>query len=156
MVEKKRCVWANSGELMTAYHDEEWGVPVHDDRKLFEFLILEGAQAGLNWQTVLTKRENYRRAFKNFNPLIISRYGEKEVKELLNNSGIIRNKLKIEATINNVHKLLEVQKEFGSFDKYVWDFVGGKPLRNRWQSLKQLPSQTEQSDLPRNALQSRG
>ena len=156
MVEKKRCVWANSGELMTAYHDEEWGVPVHDDRKLFEFLILEGAQAGLNWQTVLTKRENYRKAFKNFNPLIISRYGEKEVKDLLNNSGIIRNKLKIEATINNAQKFLEVQKEFGSFDKYIWEFVGGKPLKNRWQSLKHLPAQTEQSGLMSKALKKRG
>src|SRR3990172_5709054 len=156
MVEKKRCVWANSGALMAAYHDEEWGVQVHEDQKLFEFLVLEGAQAGLNWQTVLAKRENYRKAFKNFNPHIISRYGEKEVKDLLNNSGIIRNKLKIEATINNAKKFLEVQKEFGSFDKYVWDFVGGKSLKNRWQSLNQLPSQTEQSDLMSKALKRRG
>src|SRR3972149_4177374 len=144
MVEKKRCVWANSGELMTAYHDEEWGVPVHDDRKLFEFLILEGAQAGLNWQTVLTKRENYRKAFKNFNPLIISRYGEKEVKDLLNNSGIIRNKLKIEATINNAQKFLEVQKEYDPPSIYIWRAAVVKPHKDIWPKPNNLPAQTEQ------------
>lgn len=125
---KKRCSWVGSNPLMVAYHDNEWGVPVHDDSKLFEFLILEGAQAGLNWQTILSKRENYRSAFSGFDVKKIARYGGKDVKRLLRDPGIIRNRLKIAATIKNAKKFLEIQKEFGSFDKYIWKFAGKKQV----------------------------
>jgi DNA-3-methyladenine glycosylase I len=152
---KKWCTWA-SNPLMIEYHDTEWGVPVHDDRILFEFLLLEGVQAGLTWQTILNKRENYRKAFSNFEPLKISRYTETDVKQLLNNHGIVRNRLKIHATIINAQKFLEIQKEFGSFDKYVWQFVGGRPIKNRFKSLSEIPPSTKESDAMSNDLKKRG
>jgi len=126
----RRCLWAKT-DLSIAYHDREWGVPIHDDRTLFEFLILEGAQAGLSWETILRKRENYRRAFDNFDPAKVARYDQRKVSRLLNDEGIIRNRLKIAATIQNAKSFLAVQKEFGSFDAYVWQFVNGKPLKRK-------------------------
>ena len=136
MKEKRRCEWVNpKNELYIKYHDEEWGVPVHDDRKLFEMLILEGAQAGLSWETVLNKRENYKQAFDNFDANKIIKYDENKFNELMNNAGIIRNKLKIRATILNAQKFLEVQKEFGTFDKYIWSFVNHKPIENSFEKL---------------------
>src|SRR5436853_3732340 len=125
-----RCAWSGNNPLMTAYHDKEWGVPVHDDRTLFEFLVLEGAQAGLSWQTVLNKRENYRKAFHGFEPAKIARYNNKDLQRLLRDPGIIRNRLKIQATINNAGQLLKIRKEFDSFDKYIWRFVSGKPVKH--------------------------
>ena len=153
---KNRCNWPGDNQLMIEYHDKEWGVPVHDDNKLFEFLILEGAQAGLTWQTVLNKRKNYHKAFSNFNPPKIARYGDKDVKRLLGNPGIIRNRLKIAAMIINAKKFLEIQKEFGSFDKYIWQFVGGKPIKNKFKSLKEIPSTTKESDAMSKDLLNRG
>ncbi len=141
---------------MIEYHDTEWGVPVHDDRVLFEFLILEGAQAGLSWQTVLNKRENYRKAFSNFDAKKIAKYDAKDVKRLLANEGIIRNRLKIAATIQNAQKFLEVQKEFGSFDKYIWQFVGGKPVNNKIKTMKDIQAKTKESDAMSKDLQKRG
>ena len=151
-----RCSWAGNDPLYQKYHDEEWGIPVHDDRKLFEMLILEGAQAGLSWITILRKRENYRKAFNNFDATKISKYDSKKVKQLLANEGIIRNRLKIEAAIINAELLLEVQKEFGSFDKYIWQFVSGKPIINRWKNLKELPAKTKESDEMSKDLKKRG
>src|SRR6266481_4603257 len=130
----KRCDWAKS-DLMIAYHDKEWGRPVHDDRTLFEFLILEGAQAGLSWITILKKRENYRKAFDGFRPEKIARYGARDVQRLLDNAGIVRNRLKIAATIQNARMFLAVRKEFGTFDAYLWSFVDGKPKQNRWRTM---------------------
>jgi DNA-3-methyladenine glycosylase I len=150
-----RCPWAASEPNIT-YHDEEWGVPVHDDRKLFEFLILEGAQAGLSWTTILKKRENYRRAFDGFRPEKIARYGSRGVKRLMNDAGIVRNRLKIAATIQNAKAFLAVQKEFGSFDAYLWSFVGGKPKQNDWRSMKQVPARTAESDAMSRDLLRRG
>lgn len=152
----KRCAWVNDNPLMILYHDTEWGVPVHDDKKLFEFLILEGAQAGLSWQTVLNKRENYRKALHGFDPVKIARYGSKNVMRLLDNPGIIRNRLKIVATIENAKKFLEIQKEFGSFDKYIWQFVGGKPIKNKFKSLRDIPPTTKESDAMSIDLRKRG
>lgn len=145
---KHRCGWSTvrSGALMIEYHDKEWGVPVHDDRTLFEFLILEGAQAGLTWQTVLNKRENYRKAFGNFDVQKIANYSTKDVERLLFNPGIIRNRLKITATIQNAKSFMEVQKEFGSFDKYIWQFVNFKPIQNEFKSLSEIPPTTKESD----------
>ncbi|MEK7585581.1 MAG: DNA-3-methyladenine glycosylase I [Patescibacteria group bacterium] len=138
-----RCAWVPEGnELYARYHDEEWGVPVTDDRKMFEFLVLESAQAGLSWLTVLRKRENYRLAFHQFNPEKVAKMTERDVARLLGNPGIIRNKQKIRAAINNAKRFLEVKKEFGSFSKYLWSFVAGKPIVNRWRTLKQLPAKT--------------
>jgi DNA-3-methyladenine glycosylase I len=128
-----------------AYHDQEWGLPIHDDQLLFEFLVLEGAQAGLSWATILRKRENYRQAFDHFDPQAVARYGEEKVAELLSNPGIVRNRLKIRATIQNARSFLKVQEEFGSFDAYVWQFVGGKPKKNAWNSLAEIPAQTVES-----------
>lgn len=144
----KRCEWPtiSNNPLVIQYHDKEWGVPVHDDRTLFEFLVLEGAQAGLTWQTVLNKRENYRKALHGFDTARIARYDREHVRRLLGNPGIIRNRLKIEATIANARKFLEIQKEFGSFDEYVWKFVGGKPIKHAFKSLKEIPSTTIESD----------
>jgi len=156
MVEKVRCQWPGNNELMTEYHDKEWGVSVHDDRKLFELLILEGAQAGLSWQTVLNKRENYRKAFDNFDYEKISHYTQNKIKELLNNAGIIRNKLKINATIINAHKFMEVQKEFGSFDKYIWQFVNYKTKKNKFEKLLDIPAITLESDKMSKDLKERG
>jgi DNA-3-methyladenine glycosylase I len=150
-----RCPWP-SNELSIRYHDLEWGVPVHDDRLLFEYLILEGAQAGLSWQTVLNKRENYRAAFDNFEAEKIARYGEKKVAQLLANEGIIRNRLKIRATIQNAQSFLKVQEEFGSFDKYLWRFVDGQPLVNRRKSMREVPARTEISDALSKDLLKRG
>ena len=143
---KPRCAWPANDPLMRRYHDEEWGVPVHDDRKHFEFLILEGAQAGLSWRTVLHKRAAYRAAFANFDPRRVARFDARKVKTLLNNAGIIRNRLKIESTISNARAFLAVQKEFGSFDRYVWRFVGGRPIVNHWTTLRQIPARAPESD----------
>src|SRR5882762_11682820 len=140
-----RCAWATTEPAIT-YHDEEWGVPVHDDRVLFEFLILEGAQAGLSWITILKKRDAYRKAFDGFRPEKIARYGKRDVQRLLRSDGIVRNRLKIAATIENAKKFLEVKKEFGSFDAYLWSFVGGKPIQNRWRVLTDVPARTAESD----------
>jgi DNA-3-methyladenine glycosylase I len=141
---------------MVRYHDEEWGVPVHDDRRLFEFLILEGAQAGLTWRTILDRREGYRRALDEFDARKIARYEAKDVKRLLSDSGIIRNRLKIAATILNAQKYLEIQEEFGTFDAYIWQFVDGKPLDNRTRSIKQIPATTDRSDRMSKDLKKRG
>ena len=141
----KRCAWAK-GDLYTEYHDREWGVPVHDDRLLFEFLILEGAQAGLSWITILNKRENYRRAFDNFDANKIARYNSRKIEKLLVDPGIVRNRLKVAAAVQNAKTFLAVQKQFGSFDDYIWGFTGGKPIRNHWKSLKDIPATTPASD----------
>ena len=153
---KKRCEWAGTEPLMRDYHDKEWGTPVHDDRLLFEFLILEGAQAGLNWSTILRKRENYREAFDNFEANKIVKYNEKKLEQLLNNEGIIRNRLKINAVISNAQAFLKVQKDFGSFDKYIWKFVNHKQINNKFKDLSELPSQTGQSEQMSKSLKKRG
>jgi DNA-3-methyladenine glycosylase I len=150
-----RCHWA-SNDWNIPYHDEEWGVPVHDDRVLFEFLILEGAQAGLSWDTILRKRSRYREVFDNFDPERVARYDSKKVRELLKDSGIVRNRLKIAATIDNARAFLAVQKEFGSFDAYIWKFVGGKPRQNNWAKHKKVPAETPESDAMSKDLQKRG
>jgi DNA-3-methyladenine glycosylase I len=150
-----RCSWARD-ELSAAYHDQEWGVPTHDDRKLFEFLLLEGAQAGLSWDTILKKRKNYRAAFDGFDPKKIARYTPKKLDSLMSDPGIVRNRLKIESAVKNAKAFLKVQREFGSFDKYIWQFVGGKPIHNRWKKLKQVPARTPQSDAMSKDLKKRG
>ncbi len=150
-----RCAWAK-GDIYIAYHDQEWGVPVHDDRLLFEFLILEGAQAGLSWITILKKRDNYRRAFDNFEPRKVARYDSRKIQKLLNDPGIVRNKLKIESAVQNAKAFLNVQKEFGSFDQYIWRHVGGKPIHNEWRSSKEIPARTAQSDAMSRDLLQRG
>lgn len=150
-----RCPWAIT-EPNTTYHDKEWGVPVHDDRRLFEFLILEGAQAGLSWSTILKKRENYRKALDEFRVEKIASYGARDVKRLLGDAGIVRNRLKIAATIQNAKMFLTVRKEFGSFDAYLWTFVGGKPKQNRWRTMAQVPARTTESDAMSRDLQRRG
>jgi DNA-3-methyladenine glycosylase I len=150
-----RCPWAQD-ELNAKYHDTEWGVPVHDDRLLFEMLILEGAQAGLSWITILKKRENYRRAFDNFDARRIAKYDAKRVEKLMGDPGIVRNRLKIESTVRNAKAFLEVQKEFGSFDAYIWQFVGGKPIQNRRRSMKDIPARTQESDAMSKDLLKRG
>ena len=150
-----RCHWATS-ELNIPYHDEEWGVPLHDDRALFELLILEGAQAGLSWDTVLKKRARYREVFDGFDVQKVARYDAKKVRELLKDAGIIRNKLKVAATISNAQAFLKVQEEFGSFDAYIWRFVGGSPKQNSWKTHKHLPAKTSESDAMSKDLQKRG
>jgi len=152
----ERCQWSTTDPLYISYHDQEWGVPVHDDHQLFEFLILEGAQAGLSWLTILRKRENYRQAFSEFDPELVARYDEKKVAELLNNPGIIRNRRKVEAAITNAHAYLAVQAEFGSFDRYIWQFVGGEPIQNAWTSLSQIPAKTPESEAMSKDLIRRG
>jgi DNA-3-methyladenine glycosylase I len=152
----ERCAWAGADPLMQEYHDKEWGRPVHDDRGLFEFLILEGAQAGLSWQTILRKRENYRKAFDRFDPVKVSKYDRKKVRELMNNPGIVRNRLKIEAAILNAKCFLETRKEFRSFNSYIWCFVEDKPIVNRWKSSKEIPAKTAVSDLMSKDLKKRG
>jgi DNA-3-methyladenine glycosylase I len=152
----KRCDWANGSELEQSYHDNEWGVEIHDDRTLFEFLVLEGAQAGLSWSTILRKREGYRRAFDNFDARKISKYSENTVSRLLADSEIIRNRLKINATITNAKAFLQVQKEFGSFDRYIWQFVSGKPIRNAWRKMTDIPSSTRESVAMSRDLQKKG
>ncbi|TSA26899.1 MAG: DNA-3-methyladenine glycosylase I [Ignavibacteriales bacterium] len=153
---KHRCQWAGNDLLYQKYHDEEWGVPVHDDRKLFEMLILEGAQAGLSWITILRKRENYCKAFNNFDAKKITKYDSKKIKQLLQNEEIVRNRLKIAATIQNAKCFFEIQKEFGSFDKYIWQFVNGKPMINNRKSLKEIPAMTNESDAMSKDLKKRG
>jgi DNA-3-methyladenine glycosylase I len=150
-----RCPWAET-EPNTSYHDREWGVPVHEDRKLFEFLILEGAQAGLSWTTILNKRQNYRKAFDGFRADKVARYGAREVKRLLKDAGIVRNRLKIFSTIQNANAFLAVRKEFGSFDFYFWRFVSGKPKQNRWRAMSQVPARTIESDAMSLDLRQRG
>ena len=150
-----RCPWAATEPNIT-YHDQEWGVPVHHDRLLFEFLILEGAQAGLSWTTILNKRDNYRKAFDGFRPEKIARYGARDVKRLLGDAGIVRNHLKIVAAIKNAKTFLAVRKEFGTFDAYLWRFVGGKPIQNRWRHMADVPARTAESDAMSRDLQRRG
>jgi DNA-3-methyladenine glycosylase I len=153
--EPLRCAWA-SGDLSIRYHDEEWGVPVHEDSTLFEFLILEGAQAGLSWNTILNKRENYRKAFSQFNPQKVARYDRRKMEQLLRDPGIVRNKLKIASAVANAKALLAVQNEFGSFDRYIWQFVDGKPRRNSPESLQHVPARTPESDAMSKDLKRRG
>jgi DNA-3-methyladenine glycosylase I len=150
-----RCGWARN-ELAIRYHDEEWGVPVHDDRRWFEFITLEGAQAGLSWDTILRKREAYRSAFKEFDPARVAKFGERDVARLLADAGIVRNRLKINSTIGNARAFMSVQKEFGSFDDYIWRFVGGRPRINKWRALKQVPARTNESDAMSKDLLGRG
>jgi DNA-3-methyladenine glycosylase I len=156
MKEKTVCGWAQSHELNRAYHDAEWGVPLHDDDKLFEFLILEGAQAGLSWLTILKKRGNYRSAFDGFDPLKVARYGEKKIASLLADEGIIRNRLKVRSAVTNAQAFLAVQEEFGTFDRYIWRFVGGKPIVNHRKSMKEIPAKTKESDAMSKDLLQRG
>ena len=151
-----RCSWANSNDAMKEYHDKEWCIPVHDDQLLFEFLVLEGAQAGLSWNTILQKRENFRRAFDNFDYKKISKYESQKIEELLNDKGIIRNRLKIESVISNAKALLKVQKEFGSFNTYLWNFINQKTIINTFKKLEDLPSKTEESELISKDLKKRG
>ena len=151
-----RCEWPGNNELSINYHDKEWGVPLHDDNSLFEYLILDTFQAGLSWQTILNKRKNFQKAFHNFNAKKISKYSEKDKSRLLNDSGIIRNKLKINASIINAQKFLEVQKEFGSFDKYIWQFTNYKTIHNKFRTLSNLPSKTEESEKMSEDLKKRG
>lgn len=152
----RRCGWVNNDPLIIQYHDKEWGVPIHDDQALFEFLILEGAQAGLSWTTILRKRENYRRAFDNFVPAEVASYDMKKVKELLADLSIVRNRRKITAAIDNAKAFLKIQKEFGSFDSYIWKFVGGRPIRNGWKELAEIPVVTPESKLMSLCLKERG
>ena len=152
----KRCGWVSDDPLYAAYHDEEWGVPVHDDRVLFEFLLLEGAQAGLNWSTILRKREGYRKAFSGFDPRRVARYDRRKVERLLADPGIVRNRLKVASAVANASAFLAVQEEFGSFDAYVWRFVDGKPVRNRWKRLKDLPAMTGEAEVMSRDLKARG
>lgn len=152
----RRCPWAGTDSLYVAYHDREWGVPVHNDRRLFEMLILEGAQAGLSWSTILKKRKRYRKVFDRFDPKKVARYDAKKIASLLADSGIVRNRLKIHAAIANARALLAVKQEHGSFDAYIWQFVGGKPLVNRWKTMKDLPARTRESDAMSKDLKRRG
>ena len=156
MAEPKRCGWAGTDPRMIAYHDEEWGVPVHDDRLLFEFLTLEGAQAGLSWSTILNKRDAYREAFANFDPARVARFDRRRIERLLTNAGIVRNRLKIESTVSNARAFLDVQREHGGFDRFVWGFVGGAPRANRWRSLRYVPARTPESDALSKGLAQRG
>ena len=151
-----RCSWAGSDPLYVAYHDQEWGVPVHDDHLLFEFLILEGMQAGLSWAIILKKRDNFRRAFDGFDPQRVARYGDEKIVALLADPGIVRNRLKISAAIRNARSFLEIQSEYGSFDAYIWQFVGGKPKVNAWRNLTEIPASTPESDAMSKDLARRG
>ena len=153
---RTRCGWCGEDPLYVAYHDSEWGVPVHDDRLLFEFLTLEGAQAGLSWLTILRKRDAYRRAFDGFDAEKVARYGQRQVARLLADPGIVRNRLKIAAAINNAQRFLDVQEAFGSFDDYIWRFVEGRPIQNRWKRLRQVPAMTRESDALSRDLRARG
>ncbi len=153
---KTRCEWAGSDPLYLDYHDKEWGIPEHNDQKLFEMLILEGAQAGLSWITILRKRENYRKAFDNFDPKKIAAYNKTKIQELLNNEGIVRNKLKVNAAVQNAGGFLEIQKEFSDFDTYIWQFIGGKPRTNSFKQLKDLPAKTPESETMSKDLLKRG
>lgn len=152
----ERCPWCLGNELYIKYHDEEWGVPVHDDKKHFEFLVLESAQAGLSWLTILKKRENYRKAYDGFDAEKVALYGGEKIESLLNNPGIIRNKRKIEASINNAKKFLDIKEQWGSFDNYIWSFVDGKPIINHWEDISQVPANTELSTTISKDLKKRG
>ena len=152
----KRCEWANKSELEQSYHDHEWGVPIHDDRRLFEFLVLEGAQAGLSWSTILRKREGYRKAFDNFDARKMARYSGHDLSRLLANPEIVRNRLKINAAITNARAFLQVREEFGGFDQYIWQFVHGKPILNSWERLTDIPCNTPESDAMSKDLRKRG
>jgi DNA-3-methyladenine glycosylase I len=154
--EKKSCPWPSSNPLMIKYHDEEWGVPLHDDRKLFEFIILDAFQAGLSWNTIINKRKNFEKAFDNFNANKIAKFDAKKIKELLNDEGIIRNKMKINATVQNAKAYLAIKKEFGSFDKYIWQFTGGKTIDNKLSDLKKMPVTSKESDEMSKDLKKRG
>ena len=156
MKTKIRCPWPSEDKLMIKYHDKEWGVPLHNDRKLFEFLILEGFQAGLSWRTILYKRENFRKAFDSFDFNKVAKYNKKKINSLLKDAGIVRNKLKVEGAVANAKAFLKVRKEFGTFDKYIWSFVGGKPIQNNFKSLKEIPAKTKLSDLISDDLRERG
>lgn len=156
MSDKKRCAWVGSDPLYVQYHDQEWGVPVYDDQKLFEFLILEGAQAGLSWLTILKRREGYRQAFANFDPQKVAKFSEKDIANLLNNPAVIRNKLKIRSAVNNAQKFLQIQKEFGSFSNYQWQFVDNKPVQNKWAKNEQVPAVTKQAENFSKDLKRRG
>jgi DNA-3-methyladenine glycosylase I len=156
MPNTKRCPWPSDDPLMIAYHDTEWGVPLHDDRKLYEFLVLDGAQAGLSWSTVLRKRESYRKAFRGFDPKVVARFTPRDVARLLKDPGIIRNKLKIESGITNARKFLEVRKEFGSFDAYIWQFTGGKTVQHRCRRLSDIPATSDESDAMSRDMKKRG
>ena len=151
-----RCPWGTSDPLYIKYHDKEWGIPVHDDRKLFEMLILEGAQAGLSWITILKKRDNYRKAFDNFDAGKIAKYNKRKIEQLLKNEGIVRNRLKINAAVINAKAFLKIKEEFGTFDKYIWQFVGGKPIINKRKSMKDIPAKTKESDAMSKDLLKRG
>jgi DNA-3-methyladenine glycosylase I len=151
-----RCAWGSNNPLMIEYHDTEWGVPLHDDQRLFEFLVLEGMQAGLSWSTILNKRENFRRAFAEFDVAQVARFGKRDINRLLKDAGIIRNRLKIEAAINNAQRFSEVQNEFGSFDAYIWGFVDGQPIKNGFTSLQDIPARTPLSDAISKDLKQRG
>ena len=153
---KTRCAWVGADPLYVAYHDQEWGVPVHDDRKLFEFLILEGAQAGLSWLTILRKRDHYRRVFDHFDPEKVARYDAARIESLLLDPGIIRNRRKVEAAVRNARAFLAVQEEFGGFSPYMWSFVAGEPIRNAWQSVKEIPARTPESEVMSRDLKARG
>ncbi|MDD4570011.1 MAG: DNA-3-methyladenine glycosylase I [Tepidanaerobacteraceae bacterium] len=152
----KRCAWCENDELYTKYHDEEWGVPVFDDRKQFEFLVLESAQAGLSWLTILRKRESYRKAYDNFNPITVAKFDDRKIEELMKYEGIIRNEKKIRASVNNAKRFIEVQKEFGSFSKYIWKFVDYKPIVNSWKNESEIPAKTELSEVISKDLKKRG
>lgn len=156
MEEKNRCSWCLGFDQYIQYHDREWGVPVHDDRVHFEFLILEGAQAGLSWSMILKKREGYRKSFADFDPAKVARFTSSKIEKLLQNPGIVRNKLKVNAAVNNAKRFLEVQKEFGSFDHYIWRFVNGKPIVNSWRSMKKVPATSRESDALSKDLIQRG
>ncbi len=155
-MERKRCEWGTTSALYIDYHDTEWGVPVHDERKLFEFLILEGAQAGLSWSTILNKRQAYLQAFDNFEPAKIANYDEAKVQALLANPGIVRNRLKIQAAIQNARSYLKVQDRYGSFDTYIWQFVNGRPIQNNWKRLQEIPATTQESDAMSKELKKLG
>ena len=156
MTDLIRCQWTGSDPRYVAYHDEEWGVPVHDDRLHFEFLVLEGAQAGLSWSTILNKRDNYRRAFDNFDPAAVAAYDEEKIAALLSDPGIVRNRLKVNAAVRNAQAFLRVQEEYGTFDAYVWPFVGGRPIVNAWEHLRQIPAETDESRALSADLKKRG
>lgn len=153
---KTSCTWPSGNPLMIEYHDKEWGVPLHNDRKLFEYMILDAFQAGLSWNTIINKRKNFRKAFDNFDPIKISKYNERKIKALLKDAGIIRNNLKIRAAVKNAKAYLKVKKEFGTFDKYIWQFTGGKTIHNKWKTLKELPAKTKESDAMSKDLINRG
>lgn len=156
MIQMNRCPWCGEDELYVKYHDEEWGVPVHEDQKHFEFLVLESAQAGLSWITILRKRENYRKAYDHFDYVKVAQYNEEKVEELMKNPGIIRNRKKIEASINNAKRFIEIQKEFGSFDQYIWSFVNHQVIKNQWNAISEVPAKTDLSDRISKDLKKRG